>query len=292
MYPYYNGKKLLFPIGEFTTAVCSKGLQESIKRGHCTRIRQVAYYEQDIIFKDYVDYLYPFKDEYSISGEKVMRELIKKMLNALYGKFGQKQPMIIEEYEEEFDGYWRREAYNLVTGEKGVEYKLFNTYTFEMGFEDAPLSFIAIPAHITEYARFLLWEIMEGMGWKKVLYVDTDSIKIRAKDLKHVKYPIDENEIGALKIEERFNCFEIIGPKTYSTESVTKRKGVPKSASVLDTDTFAYQSFVKQKTHMREKEDGVYIIRRITKKLSRNYDKGVVDSRGKVTPHRLFALSA
>jgi len=287
LYPIRENNKLVFPVGSFKTFVCSHSMREAIKRGHLREIKKVAFYRQAIVFRDYVDYFFSLRGEYKQSHNSILDRFCKIMLNSLYGKFGQKKPIL--EMFDSFEGesYYRQEIYNLVKGIREMEYKLFNTLIIESGETDGDKSFCAVSAHITDSARILLWHIIEGIGVENVLYCDTDSIKIRSSDLNKVKHLIDEFELGALKIEEKFKTFEILGPKTYITDTKRVMKGVPVSAELLNHYRYRYDTWLRQTSHLKRGIERYYIKRDTIKQITSEYDKGIVTCTGKIIPFRL-----
>jgi len=287
LYPIRKNNKLIFPIGQFRTSVCSHSLKQALKRGHLKEIKRAAMYTHAIIFDKYVDYFYSLRSEYKEAGLPILDRLCKIMLNSLYGKFGQKKTLI--NWREDFKppDTWREETVDLVTGEKEIAYKMFNKVIREVGETDAKNSFCAISAHITDAARVMLWSIIESMEVNNVLYCDTDSIKIRSSDFENVRYPIDNKALGCLKIEDTFEEFEILGPKTYITESKRVMKGIPVSAKMLDHYRYQYDTWFKQATHLKKGVDRYYIVRDIVKEIRPEYDKGIVTETGKVIPFQL-----
>lgn len=285
IYAYKYNDKLTFPIGSFRCFLCTEGLKEALKRGQILKIHRASIYRKARLFEKYVDNLYDLRRYYKESKQDVMVKLCKYLLNSLYGKFGQQIKKTKEEVDITFDGYWRMEGVDLVKQCAVIEYKMLNKYVIEDGLREGPKSFPAISAHITEAGRMLLWDIMERSNWSKVLYCDTDSIKIRKKDLKGVNYPLDDKTLGALKIEEETKKLTLIAPKAYTTENETKMKGIPKVAKYIGNNDFSYQSFLRQKIHMRKEITRYYMVRDTIKHLNEIYDKGLVDTKGNVSPY-------
>lgn len=282
----YNDK-IIFPVGTFDCYLTTPGIKKAIENNHLQKVYTVAIYKQSNIFKTYVDKLYPLKSMYKKENNKPYTELVKKMLNSLYGKFGQKKPIIEQEEDMSDYPYKRMEVFDLVTRQHWIETHLMNVRYVEVGEEISNTTLTAIPAHITEYARLLLWEIIEQVGYDNVLYCDTDSIKINKMYLEKVKYKIDDYELGALAIEKEHEEFSIWGAKDYSTEHETKIKGVPKTAKKLSDNTFRYTRFYRQSTHLRKEIDHGVLIAEVTKTMRREYTKGIVQADGKVRPYRI-----
>ena len=287
LYAVHLNKKTIFPVGRFRAFLCSALLEEALRRGHLKAIHQIAFYEQGELFTEYVDYFYHLRWLYKNEGNKIFEAIVKLFLNSLYGKFAQWQTKTLEVEDITNDGYYRLETLNSTTGEWEIEYKLFNKVVVEIGKKPAKNTMIAISAHITEWARYILWSIIEGIGVDRVLYCDTDSVKIRKSDILDVLYPIDPLRLGALKVEEETSRLTILGAKSYVTDQGRKLKGVPLGAETIDENCFEYSSFPKMATHMRERIMRYHIVEKITKEIRVEYDKGVVLPSGRVQPFRL-----
>jgi hypothetical protein len=286
-YPFRKNNKLTFPIGRFPTYLCTEGVNYAASHNHLVSVEEMAVYEKDHIFDDYVDYLYPLKDHYGELGNLIWRQLVKDFLNGLYGKFAQKTALIEEEIDETFDGYYRKEIQDLVTGKKEIITKLFNKTFIEWGEEIGKNSFIAIASHVTEYARFYLYKLMLQAGLNNVLYVDTDSMKLRKKHCKYVADYMDESRLGGLKVEDTFYTLKIFGPKDYETELHKVMKGVPKRAEKIGDNKYSYVGFLKQDSHLRKEVTRYFITQEVEKTLKREYNKGIVLPNGKVIPFKI-----
>uniref|UniRef100_A0A6H1ZMY1 DNA-directed DNA polymerase n=1 Tax=viral metagenome TaxID=1070528 RepID=A0A6H1ZMY1_9ZZZZ len=287
IYAVRRFKKILFPTGKIVAHLNTGGMLEAIKRGHLKRVRVIAIYNQDIIFEKYVDYMFHLRQHYKQEGNKVYDHILKFLLNSLYGKFGQYVPELSSMEDPGGDEYYRREIWQDEGRGTLVEYKLFNKQVQETGRVIGQSSFVAIASHITEWARLLLWHIIEPLWPDHVLYCDTDSIKIRAKDLPMVKWKMDEYDLGALKVEKRMETLEIVGPKSYRENGARTFKGIPKKAVEIKPNTFQFLSFPRQTTHMREEISRYFKAKTVTRTVTGKYEKGIVLPDGRVKPFSL-----
>jgi len=276
--------KIIFPTGRFRCYLCSRGLHLALEKGWLKGIIAISFYDAADLFSGYVDYFYGLKRKYDEEKNQIYRKLVKYFLNCLYGKFAQQRPIMDYFHEENGLLAYRATWQDETTGEAGVEYKLMNRVVREYGKEPVRNSLIAVSAHITEDARLTLDEIISRVGRDRVLYCDTDSVKIFKRDLDRVEDLIDPHKLGALKIEEEFSHLNIIGPKSYLTDRETVLKGIPKSAVKITPVRFRYTSFPKQVSHLRSRNISYFETRTIEKNLKLVYDKGIVHPDGRVTP--------
>ncbi len=284
IYAFKYKRKILFPTGKIRVFLTTPGIKEALRRGHLKDVGKVAYYKMEIIFKEFVDELYFLRLKYQNEGNAVYSKMIKILLNSLYGKFAQYVPQMIMEPCEDADSYQRMETYDLVTGRSVIEYKLMGMWIQEGGREIGKNSLVAVSAHITEYARLLLWSVIERIGLDRALYCDTDSVKIRKADLSRVNWPIHETDLGSLKVEDETNTLNLIGPKAYITDTERVIKGIPKQAVEVEPGLFEFPSFGRSTYHMtHEIKDRVVVTKR-HRRLQRTYDKGIVKPGGSVAP--------
>lgn len=285
-YAIHYDDKIIFPIGNFECYVCSTGLQYAIDNQHIKRIINIAVYRQADLFSHYVQYFYNLKLKYGNKKNLIMRELCKYMLNSLYGKFGQKGIKRIEFDEISGRNYYKEVVWDSVRHSYVIILKLMNKLIYQYQDNEGENSFPGLAAHITENARFVLWQLIKGLGKHKVLYCDTDSIKIRQSDISHLHWDMDAVRLGALKIEDTSNELYIGGCKNYRTENIRKIKGIPHKAIEIEPGTFEFTMFGRQNIHLRKGQDRGVITTRTTRELKAVYNKGNVSPEGIVTPFR------
>lgn len=309
-YPLHKDGKLIFPVGRFTTHLCTHGIRYAYNHGHIKEIPKLLVYDKDWIFQSYVDYFYPLKSLYQQNKNKIMERISKDFLNSLYGKFGQKRDLVENIESIDYDGYMREEIVDLVTGKIETVTQLLNKRIITYGQESTNTSMVAIAAHVTEYSRFLLWGMIKKVGLNNMIYCDTDSIKIRLKHINKLREDIDDKLLGKLKNEGVFNEFNVYGAKHYSTEQDIKLKGVPKNAKKLNRDeillffadsnitaedidemvgyTYKYKQFLRQPTHLRLGLNRHVKIVDTVKVARPKYNKGRVLKSGKVKPFKIL----
>ncbi|GAH63209.1 unnamed protein product, partial [marine sediment metagenome] len=175
--------KTIFPVGKFNCFVTTAGFKYGLKRRYITKVIKASVYMKADLFSGYVDYFHDMRIKFKSEGNEMFLLLCKYMHNSLYGKFGQMK--IVSEFEDFDNGgeYTREDVYSMITGKMVTITHLMNQRLIQYQEGEGENSNVAIAAHITENARFVLWDLMKKAGLKNVLYCDTDSIKIREKHL-------------------------------------------------------------------------------------------------------------
>ena len=285
--PAYGVKRdrLVFPVGRFWTVLTTPELKYALTRGHIKKIRDTVIYEQENIFESYVDKFYTLRQEFKSAGNAEYEELCKKMLNSLYGKWGQKG----EEWEKigECLGERDREMLCFNMSNRRVtklRYLLGQVFILK-GHGECFDSFPAIAAHVTAYARLYLWSLMQQAGWGNYYYCDTDSLIVNEEGLCNLKNTIHPVTLGYLKEESRSTSVVIRGLKDYSTSSKTVRKGIRKNAVKLSDGVYSQEKWPSFRGLLRSGHPETYVVEKVTKHLSLNYTKGNVTANGVVQPY-------
>ena len=287
LYALRKNKKIIFPIGEYETYLCTEGIKRALKHGHLISMSEVAMYTNDYLFTEWVDFLYNLRCQFKKENQAILEYMCKIMLNSLYGKFGQKYMEVEEKEDITGSGYSRQDNYDFVTGERWIEYKLMNKLITQKGEKNGKNAFVAIAAHICENARLMLYDLMDRIGREKVLYCDTDGVKIRKADIEKVRDLMHSDRLGAIKIEDETSKLIINGAKNYETDKTRKIKGVPKTATKIDTHTYRHKQFLRQPSHMRAGVDRYFMVKEVIKQAFPKYDKGIILPSGAIVPFRL-----
>lgn len=279
-----QNNKLIFPVGRFTATLCKPELQYAIAKGDIEKVEAVTVYEEHEIFKDYVAEIYALKTENKIAGRKLEAWLYKILLNSLYGKFGQKGLVYVNEYHDmeipsrawtEFDvDSGETENYRCLSG-------LVQRLDCEIESRD---SFPAIAACVTAEARMLLWSIIEQCGPGNTAYCDTDSILLSPTGEDRLQYPVHDTKLGALALEGVFDEVTIHGCKDYEMNDKIRTKGVKKNAIWLEKNIIQQDKWSSLKGLLRKEALNAPTTVPLIKHLSRSYDKGVCGPSGSVFP--------
>lgn len=150
----------------------------------------IGYNTKPEFFRYYADTFIAMKNK-----EKgVRRNVAKFLLNTPYGKTAENGMEEIYEYSID------ENTHSVV--KEVVGYKI----------DESRYQYLPIAIAITSCARYYLLTTAESIGFDKVYYMDTDSIKFSDTP---VSFKFDPNELGAWKDEGKAVLFKTIAPKKY-----------------------------------------------------------------------------
>jgi len=283
----YKDKRLIFPVGRFRVCLTTPELFWVLVNGKITRVHKVAVYRGEYIFREFIDSMFSLKAMYEREGNTIFREITKLIMNSLYGKFGQKNP-VWEKLPDSPDSQVGSEiVYDFDTGERHQYKYLYHQSWRKNGEEPASDTFFAIPSHVTAYARLHLWNMIVTAGRDNVFYVDTDSLFVNGEGKERVSEWIKENELGMLKVVTSAPTLLIRGAKDYVFGDIEKIKGIRKEDKKVSANEYEGWRFRKVLTAWNKNTFGKMIIDYVSKILKRNYEKGKVRKSGRVDPFRL-----
>lgn len=287
VYPLEHDSKLLFPVGQFEAVLSTPELAHALARGRVTEISEIALYESAPIFWGYVHEIYSLRMEAARTGDAVLEWQCKRLLNALYGKFGQRGRVYeaVGEAPDADIGLWTE-----VDAETGEVRKLrqFGGLIQEQKTEgESRDSHPAIAAHVTAHGRLSLWGWMKRAGKGHVHYVDTDSLLVDAVGADRLANSVAPNTLGQLKCEGVFSTGHLYGLKDYRLGDIVRTKGVRAAAVWIDANTVEQEHWTTLVGLLRKGDLSAPVVEQRVKHLRRIYLKGCVQGDGSVAPLRL-----
>ncbi len=286
-YGVVHDGRLVFPVGQFRTTLCTPELQYGLLRGHIKKVHTVAVYLADVLFADYVTFFYGQRLKARAAGDKVAEFNSKILLNSLFGKFGQ-TGRVYESVGECAPDIVQAWTHIDADNDESREYRALGGLV--QGFvreQESIDSHPAIAAHVPSYGRMTWWALCREAGRVNTYYGDTDSLHVNQEGLMNLNHRRHSTRLGALKLEGSFDSAEYRGLKDYSYGNVCKIKGVRKRAGQLNDNTFYQDKFIGLKGLVQRGSLDAPIIRTETKTLTREYLKGEVQPDGRVLPLRL-----
>uniref|UniRef100_A0A6H1ZMB7 DNA-directed DNA polymerase n=1 Tax=viral metagenome TaxID=1070528 RepID=A0A6H1ZMB7_9ZZZZ len=290
LFPLRKEYKVIYPVGEFTTFLCTPELKVALKRNQIKKILKIAIYEQADIFSDYVRYFYNKKQKAQDKNNSADALFYKYMLNTLYGKFGQKGGEWIKVGENPPDIIYMIQEFDSLTGEHYYLRSINGLVQKRVEEGEAFHSFVAISAHVTSYARVKLLALIEKAGRSNVFYCDTDCLFTNQKGYDNLESEMHENKLGYLSVKKVAENIVIYGNKDYEFGNIKRCKGISFKDDQINNNTYIQERWPSFKGIMRQKDKNKYYTTKVKKKLKRVYDKGIVTKSGKIKPFT-FPLS-
>lgn len=287
--PAYAVKRdrTIFPVGTFWTVLTTPELKYALCHEHLVEIDNGFVYDQADIFSKYVKHFYALRLQFRKDGNSEYVELCKKLLNSLYGKWGQKAD--IWEKIGDCPGEPDRIEVCFKSGSNArsaIRYLLGEIFELT-GQEECFNSFPAISSHVAAYARMYLYKFMKAAGQGNYFYCDTDSLIVNEAGLWTLKVWLHDTKLGYLKQVEKTQACTIRGLKDYSIGTKQVIKGIRKNAVKIRDGEYQQEIWPSFKGLLRSSKPNTYTVKQLRKVLTRKYTKGHVNKDGTVSPLEL-----
>lgn len=285
--PLRMNDRLCFPIGTFTTTLCTPELRLLEESGQSFEVIRYNIYEAKEIFKSYVDTLYELRKSFVKQGNEQYQYFCKLLMNSLYGKFGQRNTSWTNEGD---DGTFDTRMTTVIDAVKKETktVKIINGEWFVEGeMLEAFDSFVAISAFVTSYSRACLWRFIVKAGIENVYYMDTDSLFTNKQGYENLKSEIHPTRLGALALEDTTDEMILHNLKDYVFGGEVKIKGVSRKGIKVAENKYQVEQWEHFNGAIRKDRMETVIVKKTFKTLKREYLKGHVDKDGVVTPFEL-----
>lgn len=290
-YPLKTDNMLTHPVGTFTTTLCQGSLIAALANNEVKAVHEMACYYEVPLFISFVYYFWNKRVEAQTEGKKTDAYFFKRLMNALYGKWGQKKEHTVMRATEDTDAFdsmpfvvdglhctrWRfagKELWRFPSHcQAGFCLKpteCDKTHCTLTADTEAAHSFPAISAAITDYARCFLWDLIVVAGEHNCYYVDTDCLVVNQAGYNNLSAHIGP-DLGQLKLEKSFSELEIFSPKDYHFGDTVKHKGVSAKAVWMEEKGVWQQTqFERFRGGLRKGAGNGILVKTITKRLFRD----------------------
>lgn len=286
LYPMRMDSRLVFPVGGYSTTLATPELRVALSKGHVKSVSECAVYRRAPIFQKWVREMAPLRTQAIERGENLWEELLKRMTNSLFGKFGQRNHdwEMTDKEDVGEDRIWVE--HNLDTGESVTYRCIAGVVQVRTGMREGYNSFVSIAAHVTSAARVLLLQYMQRAGFSHVYYCDTDSLIVDKVGYERLLSHLHPTELGRLKLVGWADRVELLAPKNYRFGDHVRHKGRRGDAIDVGDGTYEQDMFQSLTGALRMGWHGGPVVRRVRKHDVLAYHKGTVGEDGKVYPLR------
>lgn len=218
LFPLRRDGVTIYPIGRFVTVLCGKELAYAKGHGYIRRCGKWSEYRCDNLFSLWVNELWQLRQSYKADGNTLYEQFTKRLLNSLYGKFGQRAPGWVNVPGDISALPWMKwigpgKLPNEITNYRSIGW-MIQRQTDRGEIEG---SFVAISSFVTSAARMYMNAIRWAAGQREVYYQGVDSVIVTqlGRDRIAAAGFLGESELGKLRLQCQVNEGEILGCADY-----------------------------------------------------------------------------
>jgi hypothetical protein len=218
IFPVKRDGVTLYPVGKFVTHLCGHELHYAVEHGYVKRIGQWAEYRCADLFSLWVDELWGLRQTYKATGNTLYEQFAKRLLNSLYGKFGQRSPGWINVPGNISALPWSRWIASGEMPNEVINYRSIG-WTVQKQTDRVEIegSFIAISAFVTSAARMYMNGLRWTAGPREVFYQGVDGLIVTelGKERLETAGHVSSTELGKLRLQCTVDSGEILGCADY-----------------------------------------------------------------------------
>lgn len=228
--PTSSDGRILWPTGRFHTTLWSPEIRVLMDSGARVTVKRAWLYRLRPALKAWGEWILDAirKDDSEIPAWQ--KAVLKHHSRALIGRMAMTYNQWSEYAETPDCKVQRMKVWDT---EEGREYDLMqvgSTIWQDDGRVEWGQSMPMVTGYIQSIARVRLWEVMNALPEKVLLYVDTDSLLVTQQHLATVD-AIARSDIGnGLRLKRSWDGFAIYGPRQIVTGEQVRVSGVPRSA--------------------------------------------------------------
>ena len=286
-FPLRTDGVTVYPVGRFETTLAGPELAKAYQLGAVRRAWEVARYEMRDLFSKYVDNLWCARKVYTLANQPEWAETVKMILNALHGKFAQRQAEWAE-YRRNAPsprwGYWYDRTSDIlpplfcrsIAGQPQVSQR--------KGWSDH--AFPAITAFVYSYARQWMEQFFRVARAGELWYSAIDSLHCdqRAKEALESAGLVKPGQLGYLRPVGEAKSAVYYGPNDYELDGVRKQSGTPAGAKENCNGELSWLEHEPAAHIIERGPDGNLYTQMLRVRRARKFRWGRVQRDGKVLP--------
>lgn len=259
-YPLRKGVRVLYPTGRFSTSLAGVELRNALVLGHVTAVENLCVYYVGRPFTPFVDYWWELRQQAKRDNDSVTAKLAKGIINALFGKLGQREPLWKLRPDVTPAVPWGGFIATDPATNTLKRFRSIARHVQEMtGKRDCPHTFTAAAACVTAHARNYMDQLRHECPQKSVVYQDTDSLFLLPPALEALasKHYLHQTDLGRLKTEGTYELCTIVAPKVYQLDGKQVAAGLKSSSIPLDCTTYEMVQFQRSGAIITHNPQGV-----------------------------------
>lgn len=315
IFPVRNKGIVIYPTGLFRTSLAGPELALALERDAIKKVHRASWHECEPIFTAWVDRLWAMRVDAKQRGEHWEEECVKRVMVALFGKFGQWNWSWVNDNSvvpyQPFGLWWAPRPEDATPevskGRLPVEpwdidampqsrfcrwRSVGGCVQHESTRSEAFDSVPAVTAYLYSLARVRLLEMMTAAGRGNVHYVDTDSLFVNSYGVNNLAASnfVSTGELGRLKLKGTYEWMKLYGIKHYETPVAKVHAGIPSGSTWIEDWHCEFASAERMKSCLPDGRAPAATMIRRSYKLSAPYRHGVPLLNGTVRPHNLYEV--
>lgn len=243
--------RMAWPVGRFNTTLWGPELRLALECGATVVPSRIWAYATRPALREWGTWIIDRLTNPDSDITPWQRIVLKHWARALIGRFGMRYSAWEHFGVTQALRLMHLDVYDATTGEEYVMSQLGQDFYRSAGEVEWDQSQPAITGYVMSIMRVWLWQLMQAMGDKAVLYADTDSFYI-TKEHHDQAVMLAASKLGeGLRLKELFKRATILGPRQIVTDGRPRIAGLPSRAVAMPDGSFQGEVWASLSASMR-----------------------------------------
>ena len=236
--PCASDGRIIWPVGAFDTTLWDVEVQAILDSGGTVEVHRGWMYRKAPALQAFAEWVLGQIHDGATEVEPWLKHILKHWSRALIGRFA----MTYRKWD--YDGEMpdaRIEsgiAFNIDDDTSEKYLHIGTSMWTDAGREEWKHSMPMITGYIQAIARVELWNVLQRMPFRSVLYCDTDSLFVTQEFTQDIEDVIASIPGCGMRLKRSWDGMEILGPRQIITGEEVRIAGVPKAAERVGKQGF------------------------------------------------------
>lgn len=236
--PCESDGRILWPVGTFDTTLWDVEIVAAMAAGARVTVGRAWLYRKRPALRSWAEWIIGQLTAVDPEPPAWLKIILKHWSRALIGRMAMTYTNWEEYATSPRSMTARYTMYDSATGETSDMLQVGKTIWQCTGVTESPQSLPMITGYIQAIARVQLWNVIQAMPQRALLYVDTDSLLVTDKHFRALD-ALSRTPIGeGLRLKRSWQGFTIYGPRQIRTGEQLRVAGVPHRATRKEKDVY------------------------------------------------------
>lgn len=233
----HNGR-IVWPTGSFETVVWDVEARAAVESGARVTVLDGWLYRKEHALKQWGEWILAELDKPDDEVPAWRKAIIKHWSRALIGRFAMTYNQWDDFGKHPTPGVMRGTLLDTTTKRQYEIMQVGTKVWYDTGRVEWQHSMPMITGYVQAIGRVHLWDVMQQLPERSLIYVDTDSLLCTGKHVNDIEQVARRFGQGHLRLKRAWDGFTIWGPRQVVTGEQVRVSGIPRTATQLDRSRY------------------------------------------------------
>ena len=236
--PTSHDGRILWPVGTFNTTLWDVEIDAAIRSGADVTVLGGWFYRKEPALKAWGEWVLGELEKPDDIVPAWQKAMIKHWSRALIGRFSMTYNQWEDFGEAPTSGVMRGMLYDADKDTRQEMMQVGRKVWYDAGRVEWQHSMPMITGYVQAIGRVHLWQVMQQLPERSLIYVDTDSLLCTGKYVEDIARVAQATTTGVLRLKRAWDGFAVYGPRQIVTGEQVRVSGIPRVAERTSRNHF------------------------------------------------------